>query len=258
MSDPWVEEGRQGPSRNHFLVVGAQRCGTTYLHDLLAAHPAIAMARPSRPEPKVFLHEEPVDADAYRAEYFAHAGAGQLLGEKSTSYLEVAQVPDRVAGALGSPRIVVQLRDPIARAVSNWRFSRDHGVEDRQLSDALRADLAGPREWDRSASSVSPYAYVARGRYADDLARWFTRFDVHVLFLEELLDDRDTIGDLYAFLGVDDSVLPDVGEAPVNASSATPGELDDDLVAELRDHYRDSDVALSELLGRALPWRGEP
>lgn len=241
----------------HFLVIGAQRCGTTYLHDLLAAHPEIAMARPSRPEPKVFLREEPVDADAYRAEHFPHAGEGQLLGEKSTSYLEVDEVPDRVAKALGSPRIVVQLRDPIARAVSNWRFSRDHGVEARPLPDALRADLTGSRDWDRSASSVSPYAYVARGRYADDLAHWYGRFDVHVQFLEELLDDRDTIGDLYAFLGVDETVRPDVGEAPVNASSTAPGELDDDLVAELRAHYRDSDLALSELLGRDLPWRGE-
>lgn len=241
----------------HFLVVGAQRCGTTYLHDLLAAHPQIAMARPARPEPKVFLREEPVDVEAYRTEFFGHASEDQLLGEKSTSYLELDDVPDRVAKTLGSPRIVVQLRDPIARAVSNWRFSSDHGVEDRPLADALRADLADPRTWDRSRSSVSPYAYIARGRYADDLARWWARFEVHVQFLEELIDDRDTIGDLYAWLGVDGDVRPDVGQAPVNASSAAPGEIPDDLVAELRGHYRESDAALSELLGRELPWRGE-
>lgn len=242
---------------DHFLVVGAQRCGTTYLHDLLAAHPGIAMARPARPEPKVFLREEPVDAEAYRAEFFPHAEAGQLLGEKSTSYLEVPGVPERVATTLGDPRIVAQLRDPIARAVSNWSFSRDHGVEDRPLADALRADLAGPREWDRNASSVSPYAYVARGRYADDLARWCDRFEVHVQFLEELIDDPRTIADLYAWLGVDATTRPDVGPAPVNASSTVTGGLDDDLVADLRHHYRDSDAALADLLGRDLPWRGK-
>ena len=241
----------------HFLVIGAQRCGTTYLHDLLEAHPGIAMARPARPEPKVFLREEPVDAAAYRAEFFPHAAAGQLLGEKSTSYLEVPGVPERVAMTLGDPRIVAQLRDPIARAVSNWSFSRDHGVEDRPLADALRADLAGPREWDRSASSVSPYAYVGRGRYVDDLTRWCARFEVHVQFLEELIDDPHTIADLYAWLGVDATARPDVGQAPVNASSTVTGGLDDDLVAALRHHYRDSDAALAELLGRELPWRGK-
>ncbi len=241
----------------HFLVIGAQRCGTTYLHDLLAAHPGIAMAQPTRPEPKVFLREETVDAEAYRAEFFAHAEAGQVLGEKSTSYLEVPAAPDRVAATLGAPRIVAQLRDPIARAVSNWSFSRDHGVEDRPLDEALRADLAGPREWDRSASSVSPYAYVARGRYADDLTRWCDRFEVHVQFLEELIDDPDTIGGLYDWLGVDGTVRPDVGRAPVNASSPVTDGLDDDLVADLRDHYRDSDAALADLLGRELPWQGK-
>lgn len=239
----------------HFLVVGAQRCGTTYLHDLLAAHPDIAMARPARPEPKVFLAEEPVEAGAYRARFFGHATEGQLLGEKSTSYLEVPGVPDRVARTLGSPRIVAQLRDPVARAVSNWSFSRDHGVEDRPLAEALRTDLAAPRVWDRGASSVSPYAYVSRGRYVEDLRRWSGRFEVHVQFLEELLDEPDTIGTLYDWLGVDGSIRPDVGTAPVNASSPARDELDDDLVADLRDHYRDSDTALAELLGRALPWR---
>jgi len=239
----------------HFLVVGAQRCGTTYLHDLLAGHPQIAMARPARPEPKVFLRDEPVDAAAYRAEFFSHADAADLLGEKSTSYLEVPGVPERVAASLGSPQIVAQLRDPIARAVSNWSFSRDHGVEDRPLADALRADLTAPREWDRTVSSVSPYAYVARGRYADDLARWVGRFDVHVQFLEELLDAPDTIGDLFGWLGVDADARPDAGDAPVNASSSVEDELDDELVADLRAHYADSDATLAELLGRPLPWK---
>ena len=77
----------------HFLVVGAQRSGTTWLHDRLAGHPGIAMARPATPEPKVFLSREPVDADDYRARFFGHAGPDALLGEKSTSYLESADRP---------------------------------------------------------------------------------------------------------------------------------------------------------------------
>ncbi len=242
----------------HFLVVGAQRCGTTYLHDLLAGHPGIAMARPVRPEPKVFLREDPPSADDYRAEFFGHAGADDVLGEKSTSYLEVAGVPERVAAVLGRPQIVVQLRDPVARAVSNWSFSRDHGVEQRPLDEALRADLGEVQEWDRASSSVSPFAYVSRGRYAADLLRWRRAFGddgVHVQLLEDLLADRDTIGRLYSWLGVDPDVRPAVGEAPVNASATESPDLGDDLLAELRDHYRESDELLAEMLGRELPWR---
>lgn len=241
--------------KRHFLVVGAQRCGTTWLHDLLDAHPEIAMARPVRPEPKVFLREESIDAEAYRAEFFGHAGDAEVLGEKSTSYLERPEVPDRVTSALGHPQIVVQLRDPVARAVSHWSFSRDHGVETRPLAEALRADLGEEQEWDRASSSVSPFAYVRRGRYAVDLARWTPRFDVHVQFLEELVAEPTRIGELYTWLGVDGELRPDVGTAPVNASSPATDQPDDELVAELRAHYRDSDAALAEMLGRDLPWR---
>ena len=237
----------------HFLVVGAQRCGTTWLHDQLAAHPQIAMARPARPEPKVFLGPDPVDVDAYRARYFAHAGDAELLGEKSTSYLESATAPDRVAEALGEARIVVQLRDPVARAVSNWSFSRDHGVETRPLSEALLANLEGPAPWDPESSSVSPFAYLERGRYADDLARWCDRFPVRVLVLEEMLAEPSGIAGLYRWLGVADGVRPDP-DGPVNASSPVGEDLDDELVARLRDYYSDSDAALARMLGRDLPW----
>lgn len=241
-------------SRRHFLVVGAQRSGTTWLHDQLAGHPQIAMARPARPEPKVFLSPDPVDAADYRARYFGHAGAEDLLGEKSTSYLESPTAPASVAAALGEARIVVQLRDPVARAVSNWSFSRDHGVETRPLAEALLANLDGaPDGWDPGSSSVSPFAYLERGRYADDLVRWHDRFPVHVQFLEEVLTDTARIAELFAWLGVADDVRPDV-DAAVNASTTDAEELDPDLEARLRDYFADSDAALARMLGRDLPW----
>lgn len=244
----------------HFLVVGAQRCGTTWLHDRLAAHPEIAMARPARPEPKVFLGEGPVDPDDYRARFFAHARHARVLGEKSTSYLESVTAPDRVAETLGSPQVVVQLRDPVARAVSNWSFSRENGVEDRPLAEALRANLAGPAPWDPAASSVSPYAYVERGRYAADLARWWGRFPVHVQFLEDQVSDLGRIAELFHWLGVARDVRPDAVEGPVNASAPVDADLDAELEADLRDYFAESDAALSDMLGRDLPWptRGKP
>ena len=237
----------------HFLVVGAQRSGTTWLHDRLAGHPGIAMARPATPEPKVFLSREPVDADDYRARFFGHAGPDALLGEKSTSYLESATAPDRVAEALGEAQIVVQLRDPVARAVSNWSFSRDHGIERRPLAEALRANLDGPVPWDPDASSVSPFAYLERGRYAGDVARWRDRFPVHVQFLEEMLAEPARLGELFGWLGVDDDVRPGT-DAAVNASSATHDRLDEELLVRLRDYFAESDAALAVMLGRDLPW----
>jgi hypothetical protein len=244
----------------HLLVVGAQRCGTTYLHDQLAAHPQVAMARPNRPEPKVFLHDEVVERglEWYRATYFAHATDELVLGEKSTSYLEFAACADRAAAVLGAPLVLAQLRDPVERAVSHWAFSRDNGFEERTLAEVLERNLEGPLPWDPDRSSVSPYAYLERGRYVDYLAPWLARFGdaVTVLLLEDLVAEPGRIREAYAAIGVDADFVPDRLGVPVNRSSDPGRELDAPLLARLRAYYADSDRALAELLGRPLPWPG--
>jgi hypothetical protein len=242
----------------HLLVIGAQRCGTTYLHDLLAAHPQVAMARPARPEPKVFLSDDLAGRGAgwYHSTYFAHATDERLLGEKSTSYLEVPEAAERAATMLGDPLVLVQLRDPVERAVSHWAFSSDAGLETRPLQEALARNLEGPLPWDPELTSVSPFAYLERGRYVDHLGPWLDRFGaaVVVTFLEELVEEPTRVGDLYRALGVDADFSPASLGRPVNQSSQGSPELDPGLVKRLRDHFRSSDAALSDLLGRPLPW----
>jgi hypothetical protein len=242
----------------HLLIIGAQRCGTTYLHDLLAAHPQIAMAQPARPEPKVFLSGELADRglEWYHRTYFGHATDEVLLGEKSTSYLEYAEAADRAAAVLGNPLILVQLRDPVQRALSHWAFSTDAGLETRPLAEVLEANLEGPLPWDPERTSVSPYAYLERGRYIDFLQPWLDRFgdDVTVLFLDELRGDPGRVGDLYGTLGVDPDFLPPAAGAAVNESRQPRPDLDEDLLDRLRGYYADSDRALAGLLGRELPW----
>lgn len=246
-------------TRRHILVIGAQRCGTTYLHDLLAGHPQIAMARPARPEPKVFLSDELSGRGRqwYVDTFFSHAGPDQLLGEKSTSYLEYADAARRARDVLGDPLILVQVRDPIARALSHWAFSTDHGFESRPAVNVLEANLEGPLPWDPAKSSVSPVAYLERGRYTDYLGPWLEEFggDVKILLLDEMRSERDRVAELFDFLGVDSEVTPELGRT-VNASAAVTPRLPDDLVHLLREYYRDSDRALAQLLGRPLTWQG--
>ena len=243
----------------HLLVVGAQRCGTTAVHGLLERHPEIAMARPARPEPKVFCDPEASARGAawYRSTWFGHASAGQLLGDKSTSYLEDPEAPGRAAAVLGrSVRVLVVLRDPLQRAVSNWRFSTAHGLEDRPLEVALRENLEGPRAWDRAATSVSPFAYLDRGRYADYLRPWTTTFPdaVHVAFLRELVEDERAVTALWRALGVSPTGGPQRLEAAANRSEGPRPTITEELKVKVQAYYRSSDRELASLLGRSLPW----
>jgi hypothetical protein len=216
------------------------------------------MARPSRPEPKVFLDPEASARGAawYRATYFAHATPGQLLGDKSTSYLEDPEAAGRAAAVLGDPHVLAVLRDPVQRAVSNWRFSTEHGLEDRPLEVALRENLAGPRAWDSAATSVSPFAYLERGRYADYLRPWADVFGdrLHVVFLPELLEDEAAVADLWRALEVSPVGSAARPEAPVNGSEGPRPAPSEELTGMMRVYYESSDRALASYLGRALPW----
>ncbi len=242
----------------HLLVVGGQRCGSTYLASLLDAHPDIAMASPSRPEPKVFLSEEDTSRGLgwYERTFFGHATDERLLGEKSTSYLEDPQAPHRAARVLGEPKILAVLRDPVARAVSNWRFSTDNGYETRPLGEALEANLDRSEPWDDGSTSVSPFAYLERGRYATMLEPWRATFpsSTHIVLLEELRGSPTAIGELYAALGVDPSFVPEDIGRPVNASRARTPPLPEELRVRLWEYFAESDARLRALLGKDLPW----
>lgn len=247
-----------GCDHRHLLVIGAQRCGTTYLSRALDAHPDLTMARPSPPEPKVFCDAEAAarGAESYHRTWFAHARDEVLLGDKSTSYLEDPQAPRRAAEMLGEPEVVVLLRHPVRRAVSHWRFSTANGFEDRDLEEALLADLRDEQPWDPGRSSVSPVAYLRRGRYAEQLAPWTATFPAttHVLFLEELLADPEVLPGLVADLGLDPGRLPVAEGAVVNASPGEAPVLDAGVTSTIEGYFQDSNARLADQLGRPLPW----
>ena len=240
-----------------FLLIGGQRCGTTSLHRLLESHPDIAMARPAVPEPKVFLSEELTARGRqwYDATLFGHATTETSWGEKSTSYLECPAAPERAARVLGQPTILAVLRDPVARAVSNWRFSTDHGRERRPLAEALRAALAGEDPWDGSGSASSPFAYLQRGCYAELLEPWRQAFPsrLHVFWFDEVVSGQAT-REVYRTVGVDPDLGPPTPDPAVNASRAPAVGLSGDLARVLRDHFRPCDDALTAMLGRPPAW----
>ena len=158
---------------DHFVVIGAQRCGTTYLHDLLEAHPDIAMARPARPEPKVFLADEVVErgADWYRRTWFAPRRPARPCSARRAPATS-SPPPPRSASARSSATRASSC-SCATRSSGRCRTgssARASGLEDLPLAEAIERNLdrAG-RDWDPKRSSVSPYAYLERGRYAEQL-----------------------------------------------------------------------------------------
>jgi hypothetical protein len=153
-----------------FLVVGAQRCGTTLLHTILRQHPDVYV--PSRRKEVHYFDRFYERGSEWYAGFFEEERPA--VGEVTPDYLFEPQVPARIKALLPPCRIVVLLRDPVERAWSGYRH-RLRTTDERRSFEAL---LAGDDE------------IVRRGFYAEQLERYTAIFDdVLVMSLGDLQRD---------------------------------------------------------------------
>jgi hypothetical protein len=182
----------------NLIVIGAQKAGTSSLHEYLDLHPEIAMSKPK--ELNFFNRPDCGSAEQLeRYETFFTENAA-IRGESSPSYTsfpEVDGVPERMSSVIPRAKLVYLVRDPFERLVSEYLHYRIRGYEGRQLERAL---AEGPLEANR---------YVAKSSYATQLDRFLEHFPtdrILVLAQEDLMSRRrETIARVLAFLDVDES-----------------------------------------------------
>jgi Sulfotransferase family len=193
--------------REFLFIVGAAKAGTTSLHAYLDAHAGVHMSDPK--EPHFFARAinpsiRTKSWDTY-AEAFRGATENAILGDASPSYLWDPASAGLIHEALPDSRIVVLLRDPVARAISHYAMDVGNGRQRRSFDDALRADAAiRERIW-----GVKSHLYIDLGMYAAQVRRYLDTFGRdRVLILESatLRKSRSAaITQIARFLGIDPS-----------------------------------------------------
>lgn len=229
----------------HLFIVGAQRSGTTYLYRILDEHPEVYMAKPVKPEPKYFMDPASVNADyaTYFNKYFLEAGDVAWLGEKSTSYIECDEAALTIRRIVPDATILVMLRDPVERAISHYSFTKDHGLEPYDIERAILEEPFRMNTWHAAGTSVTPYAYIERGKYVQYLERWERLFGKERLILqvaEQFIGNQAAISALYERLGIDPSFVPPSLKERVNARSTGRVEckLSDQIRASLQEMFQ--------------------
>src|SRR3954470_4020005 len=170
-----------------FLIIGAQKAGTTALYAYLREHPAIA--GPLWKEVSFFDRHYRRGAGWYRGNFpnrlylrrvEARSNARPIVGEASPSYLFHPLAPERAAALVPNVRLIALVRNPVDRALSHYHHEVALGREPLSFEGALAAEderlrgeverlVADPRYFSREWWS---HAYQARGRYAEQLERW--------------------------------------------------------------------------------------
>ena len=103
-----------------FLIIGAKKCGTTWLRVMLSRHPDVAV--PSTGELHFFNDPNRFDRGAdWYADQFPDLEAGAVCGESTPNYFDTIDVAARVRSVVPEVRLVVVFRDPVERAISAYR-----------------------------------------------------------------------------------------------------------------------------------------
>ncbi len=215
----------------NLVVAGAPKCGTTSLYHYLRQHPEVYL--PARKELHYFTRDHLArdtagpgdtavlqhlckDREAYQAE-FAGVRSEKVLGDISPSYFDFAEVAPAMRRELEDARIVILLRDPVAKAFSQYMHLVRDGRETLTFYDALQAEAerAG-RHW----SMI--WRYAASSLYAERLRKYLDAFGgerVRIYLFEEFVVQPQTmLEDLWRFLGIDPTVRPDTSRV-FNVSS---------------------------------------
>lgn len=252
-----------------FLIVGAQRCGTTALFKTLMQHPRVFGPRLRKGVHYFDIHPDH-PASWYRSHFptqstinrAALSGSAVHVGESSPYYLWHPLAAERINAMLPEVRLLVLLRDPVERAYSAHSHELARGFETEPFEQALELEpqrLNGESQRlqaDPHARSPSHqhHAYVARGEYIDQLERVAAvvgRERMMVLDSQDFWTTPELVWpELTTFL----SLTPaSVTFERHNARSRSP--MSDSVRRSLNAHFLPYDERLAAWWGRTPAWR---
>ncbi len=255
-----------------FLIIGAQKAGTSSLFKYLMRHGGYL--RPLLKDIYFFDNNFAKGNDWYLS-FFPSATARSAqekatsgpvrTGEGATYYILHPLAPQRVRLSFPDVKLIVLLRDPVERALSHYFHNLRFGVETEATPEAafrLEAErLAGEEERLTSdpgyrSFNHQTYSYLARGRYAEQLKRWFAVFPREQILIqcsERFYAETDTcFREVCRFLD-----LPERSLDVYRAEGKGTNKSDDEAARVFaREHFAAPNEELFELLGERFSWKG--
>lgn len=197
------------PASLDFIVVGAEKCGTTWLATMLKQHPQIFLPEQKElhyfnrkfvefPDLKNYNFDKPIE---WYLSFFKDADSEKIKGEICPSYLWDENAAQRIFAFDPKIKIVMILRDPVERTYSAYRFYVQRGVIHQDFKHALQ--------------KFEEHLLI-RSLYYEQVKRYFALFpkqNIHVILYEDLAtDSAKVLTEVEKFLGVDQYFPPNINE----------------------------------------------
>lgn len=240
-----------GDPRVNFMVIGVQKAGTTALFDYLGDHPDLAL---SAEKELHFFDDETQDwaqpsYDRYHARF--PRADGRIRGEATPIYIYWPGALERIAAYNPDAKLILMLRDPVARAWSHWRMEARRGVEMHDFAWCIRQGRRRLFEADPWGHHRE-FSYVERGFYGEQIERLYRLFperQVLVRKAEDLrADPARVLGEVADFLETERMAPPAARDVHVGDDQGDPPAADQ---AWLRQIYAPDSARLKALIGIA-------
>jgi hypothetical protein len=256
--------GNRAVAAPDFVIIGAQRSGTTSLHAYLSAHSQVAT--PVTKELHFLTDRFERGLDWYLGQFPAELSPGIVTGEATPYALFHPLAPTRLRDIAPAAQLIALLRNPVDRAYSHYLLECSHGGETLDFAAALDAE-PGRLEGEEARLARDPAyvskshkhaSYMARGDYARQLERWlevFPREQILVIRSEDLYEKTaETFALVAQFLGISPAA-----PIPFVAHNQTAGlPLNPAIRLELSRHFAPLNARLADLLGWDPGWDDAP
>ncbi len=250
----------QAKARPAFLIIGAQKAGSTALFSYLEKHQQIIP--PQVKEVQFFDHRYAFGSRWYATHFPSQRALenDKITFEATPNYLYYPACAERIFTYDPAIKLIAALRNPIDRAYSNWNWRGGLGWHNFGY-DSFDAMVRG--EIDVIAKQGTGYPgnlapkYLQRGLYADQLERYFALFPrEQIMVIESAALRREPVETLNAvtrWLGLRDHDWSRETLDPANESgNRTP--MNPETRALLASFYRPHNERLYRLLGVEYGW----
>lgn len=252
-----------------FIIIGAQRSGSTSLYKYLIQLPGILPG--SMKEVHFFDAHYHKGVNWYRSFFplaatmknMANSTKGNVVtGEATPYYLFYPHAPERISETLPNVRLIAILRNPVERAFSHYHHEVHLGVEQLPFNEAIErerkeipAETRKILENDRYRSfSHQNYSYLSRGRYIEQIELWRQYFPMEnllVLKSEDLFANPGRVlKQACDFMGVE---YPYSSDFRVH-NSLPYQDLEPETRVFLNEYYQPFNKKLYDFLGMNFNW----
>ena len=252
-----------------FIIIGAQRAGTTSLFNYLAEHPDIHPSIPK--ETQYFSIYFNKGLSWYRSHFPLTSNREVnnryqkqtfVSGEATPYYIFHPYAAKRIFDVIPNVRLIILLRNPVDRAYSHYQYEKQLDIEKLTFKEAVGMEterLAGELETMISDDSYQSFnyqhfSYLLRGKYIDQIIDWNKYFSLDqmlILSSEDFFHNPGiTLDRVTEFLDLENIKISTFGKY----NSTQSNQMNSSLRASLIEYFKPYNLRLYDFLNHDFGW----